>query len=784
MQKWNELWEGACVKTEDIEITGEFADALNTLHAGKNIFLTGKAGTGKSTLVKLFVDEAQERGRNVITAAPTGIAALNVDGYTLHRLFSFPPGVTPESVTSRDYFPRRFHKALAELDVLVIDEVSMVRADLFDALAVALHRYGPHPGRPFGGVQLVLVGDLYQLPPVVRGDETTHFATRYKTPFFFSADTFHPDVFPTHSLTRVFRQASGDRLTHLLNSVREGVLLDGARAELNQRTNPDFEPPEDEFWLTLATTNRIADSRNKRALERLPTKQHTFEGKISGQLDGFETPVPRELNLKVGAQIMLINNDPGDRWANGTLGVIEKIQASGRKPVVTVRTREGDVVEVEPYRWEITRPTTKAGVLTHEPVGAFTQLPMKLAWAVTIHKSQGQTLDRVFVDLSGGTFANGQLYVALSRCTSLNGLVLKRGVLPRDLKTDIRVRRFLNERAREEAAGVALLSALTVGDEGRMHRPRPIEITVITDEGEEATTLLNPTSDLYSAETDFDITNEDVALAPTLHEAWPALAPMLEGRVPIGVDVNRLLGLLDYELKRGGTVEQLPLGVDIPLEMLTAGEIATQSEPTSLGRALGIQEAASRLGLFDVDRATNAGGTPFTQPTAAVGYLQGRREGPSGSRAITVGGSFPPGEGPQAMAEMMRAAWDRQVSPSAETLSRLREAERSLGVTILPEDAESKVPAPSSPEQVLHAGARVCFTGTVTLPDGRELEREDMEDIAWRAGLQVSPNMTKTKTDALVVAQVGTQSRKARDAQRWEKPVISAEEFLRWAGSR
>ncbi|MCT3015452.1 AAA family ATPase, partial [Propionibacterium freudenreichii] len=216
-------------RDDGLVLTAEFRDALTRLGRGENLFLTGKAGSGKSTLIRLFMESNE---RTVVVAAPTGIAALNVDGYTIHRLFSFNTTTTPEQVASGDYYPGRFARTLKSLDTLIIDEVSMVRADLFDCLVAALGRFGPHPGQTLGGVQLVLVGDLYQLPPVVTEGEREYFSTTYESPWFFSAHAYRRDDFPTVELTTVFRQIGDARLVHLLNAVRDGKLLAAARAEL------------------------------------------------------------------------------------------------------------------------------------------------------------------------------------------------------------------------------------------------------------------------------------------------------------------------------------------------------------------------------------------------------------------------------------------------------------------------------------------------------------------------------------------------------------------------
>lgn len=770
----------ASAPSAPLVITEEFASALEHLHAGHHLFLTGKAGTGKSTLIRHYLEQTD---RSTITVAPTGIAALNVDGYTIHRLFSFPLGVTEELVRGGSYYPGRFARALKELDTLIIDEASMVRADLFDALTAALEQYGPRPGSPFGGVQLVLVGDLCQLPPVVTDGEAAWIEERYGTPFFFSARSFDEDAFPVVELSTVFRQQGDDRLVDLLNAVREGALLEAARAELNRRTIPDFEPGLDEFWLTLATTNRIVGARNRQMLERLPGPVQSFTAQISGDTDGFEKPTEETLRIAVGAQVMLLNNDPLDRWVNGTLGRITAIGADSDGPVVTVLLRDGRTEQVREHTWEITRPSVDGGSLVHQVIGTFTQLPMKLAWAITIHKSQGQTLDRVVVDLTGGTFANGQLYVALSRCTSLEGLVLKREVLPRDLKIDQRVRRYLAGGAdATETLGEAYLSVLTVGTTGDRWRPRPVEIAVVTDDGDEISTVVNPTSDLFSARDDFGITTRDVQLAPRLAEAWPALSALLAGRVPVGVDIDRQLAHVDFELKRNGIVEPVPLGLEVPDRLLGAGERARLNAPTALERARAVRDAVRRVRAAGEELPGS--GMAFRQVVAGHGYLLARTTGPTGTSAPTgfvVGGNLgAQDDAAEVLAHLLEGAWQRVLSPDQEVVERLRGVEEHFGVRVLPEGFEAT--GPISTADVLVPGARVCFSGTVHSPRHGFLEKDQLHAMAEARGLVPVPTLTKTRTDVLVVAEAGSQSTKAKNAAKWEKPVLTAEEFLEWVG--
>lgn len=760
-------------------ITPSFEQALEHLHAGRHLFLTGKAGTGKSTLIRHYLDNTT---RQTVVAAPTGIAALNVDGYTIHRLFSFPIGVTEEFVRSGQYRPGRFAKVLSQIDTLIIDEASMVRADLFDALAAALERFGPRPGQSFGGVQLVLVGDLYQLPPVVTAAETEWITENFSSPFFFSARSFDSRRFPLVELDTVFRQLGDDRLVHLLNSVRDGSMLDAARAELNKRTDPDFEPDLSEFWLTLATTNKIAGARNRAMLKRLPDPAQSFEAEITGDTAGFEYPTDEKLAIAPGAQVMMLTNDPSDKWVNGTLGKVTAISGHDDEPVVTVLLRDGRSVEVRPHVWEITRPSVIGGSLVHEVIGTYTQLPMKLAWAITIHKSQGQTLDRVVVDLTGGTFANGQLYVALSRCNSLDGLILKRDVLPRDLKTDIRVRRYLaTGDPGTSTVGRVYFSSLTVGSVGRQWRPRPVEIAVITDDGDEATTVINPTSDLYAAMNDFQITTRDVQLAPLLTEAWPALGSLVEGRVPVGIDIDAQLANIDFELKRNGITGAMPLGIELPKSLLTPEESLALTAPTAIERARSIRDFAVRLQRSGVTFSES--GTAFPQVSGKTGYLQSRTTGTNGNTApasFVVGGDMQTDDNPaEVLGDMLRRAFARVLTPDQFVVDRLVAVEKHYGVSVLPNGFE--VAEQVTADSLLIPGTRICFSGSVLSPTYGQMEKSELHELASERGLAPVDTMTKSKTDVLVVAERGSQSRKAQNAAKWNKPVIEAEEFLTWA---
>ena len=821
-------------------LTEELTEALAHLRSGHHLFLTGKAGTGKSTLVRHFMASTD---RNVVVVAPTGIAALNVDGYTIHRLFSFATTTTIETVRGPDYYPGRFATTLRALDTLVIDEASMVRADVFDMLVAALERFGPKPGMPFGGVQIVLVGDLFQLPPVVVGAEAEYLAARYETPYFFSADAFDRERFPTVALTHVFRQQGDDRLTSILNAIREGVLVDQAREDLNARTDPDFVPPDDELWLTLAPTNRLVTARNRARLARLPGEEVVSRARRTGDLTTFDAPVEDALTFKVGAQVMMLANDPADRWVNGTLARVAWVddEEGPDAVVVGVELADGSVETVHPVTWDATRPVVEGGTLRRDVVGTFTQLPFTLAWAVTIHKAQGQTLDRLVVDLTGGVFDYGQVYVALSRCTSMSGLVLTRPVLARDLKTDRRVLRFLRAATSSGPARHCAVGVLTVGDEGLRSRPRPVEIAVAFDDGSAVSTLVNPHRDLGSARSEYGITVDDVLLAPSLPEAWSVLGPLLDGCTPVGVGTDLALGIIDFELKRLGRVEPLPLGVELPAAGLLPSERAGLAAPSALERAraslavhrrtggdddgagaFAAPEAAASGYLLTRDPDASPPTTALTPTLAAVltasramseVVLQGVRAAevrarfdadwsssgaafaaPEGVPSSSGEGDAPSSGGGDAassalddpvlrevVAARLASAVERSAGLPPVLLDRVREVEDLLDTSILG-------PGLAAGGSVAHASlvpeARVCFTGTVHDPTGRFVDKGELERLVTSHGLRWAPTVSKTRCDVLVVAELGTQSGKARKAKEYGKPVISAAEFYDWVASR
>ncbi len=402
----------------------------------ENMFVTGRAGTGKSTLLNHL---AWNTDKQVVICAPTGVAALNVGGQTIHSLFRLPIGVIADH--KLDQLPE-LRKLLNTIDTLVIDEVSMVNADLIDAIDRSLRQARQRPNDSFGGVQVVLFGDPYQLAPVPGdADERAYFEDQYRSMWFFDAKVWQETDLRIFELTFIHRQHEGE-FKYLLNGVRHGQVT----AEMAERLNEvGARPAPTDGAITLATRNDTVTRINAAELARLPGRILTAKAEITGDFAGRAFPADDALDLKVGARVMFLRNDTGggsdgQRWVNGTIGTVTKIADTVWVDV------DGEVHEVQPAIWEKFKytysPTTKQ--LRKDIVAEFQQFPLRLAWAVTIHKSQGKTYDRAIVDLGSGSFSAGQTYVALSRLTALDGLYLTRPLRPGDIRVDQDVERFMS----------------------------------------------------------------------------------------------------------------------------------------------------------------------------------------------------------------------------------------------------------------------------------------------------------------------------------------------------
>jgi ATP-dependent exoDNAse (exonuclease V) alpha subunit len=433
---------GKSARTQaQIDLNEQFRHALHIMeHTDKNIFITGRAGTGKSTLLDYFRNTTKKK---VAVLAPTGVAALNVKGQTIHSFFGFKPNITLERVRRLRLDDEE--NIYRKLDAILIDEISMVRADLLDCVDRFLRLNGPRSDRPFGGIQMILIGDLYQLPPVITGPEKAAFRSFYETPYFYSAKVFDAFEMEFVELEKIYRQHE-DRFINLLNSIRNNSIAEDGLAFLNQRHMPEFEPSPSDFYIYLTTVNKLADEINSKELAKLDGDLHTFTGRIEGEFGREYLPTAIDLEVKVGAQVMMLNNDAHGRWVNGSIGkIINIIQDNNSGHVIIAELADGGTVEITPHTWEIFRFFADGGQLQSEVVGKFKQYPLMLAWAVTIHKSQGKTFDKVIIDIGRGTFTPGQTYVALSRCTRLDGIVLRKPILKKHIWTDYKVVKFLTK---------------------------------------------------------------------------------------------------------------------------------------------------------------------------------------------------------------------------------------------------------------------------------------------------------------------------------------------------
>ncbi len=392
-------------------------------HTGQHIFLTGRAGTGKTTFLR---DLRESSPKRMIVVAPTGVAAINAGGVTIHSFFQLPFGIWLPGIKRQQTEIRRFSKQkiaiIKSLNLLVIDEISMVRADLLDSIDEVLRRYR-NPRKPFGGVQLLMIGDVQQLSPVVKDDEWAILRNHYASPYFFDSIALKSTTYACIELQHIYRQSDASFIG-MLAEVRDGRVGRETISALNARYRPDFEPPQSEGYITLCTHNSTARSINDRKLDMIPEPEYEFYADVEGEFPEYSFPVDGVLRLKSGAQVMFCKNDlqAERRYVNGTIGNITGIG----EDYIEVTTADGEAVEVEKAQWESIKYTTDSatGEIIENIEGVYTQYPLRTAWAITIHKSQGLTFDRAIID-AAASFSHGQVYVALSRCRTLEGLVLR-----------------------------------------------------------------------------------------------------------------------------------------------------------------------------------------------------------------------------------------------------------------------------------------------------------------------------------------------------------------------
>ena len=445
------------------------------LHTGRSVFLTGKAGTGKTTLLRHIRDVTHKK---CVVLAPTGVAAINAGGSTIHSFFSIPPygpfipinrnELPPGSIMDRRRLFQNVRlsdqkrEMINDLELIIIDEVSMVRCDLLDVVDVILRTFRKKQHLPFGGVQMVFIGDMLQLPPVVKNDDWSILKEFYESPYFFDAKALSESQPLYMELNKVYRQKD-QNFIDLLNHIRNNEADENDFQLLGSRFDPDFQPSGDDSYITLTTHNYKADAINQAELRKLGSPLTMIKGKVDGEFPDSALPADMELQLKVGAQVMFIRNDSEEvaRYYNGKLATVTRIAEND----VFVTFRDGAEMKVTREIWHNIRysyDSEKESIL-QEALGSFQQLPLRLAWAITIHKSQGLTFERAIVDV-GDSFAPGQVYVALSRCTSLQGIVLRSNVAPNSMRNDHRIVEFATNQNDDEAL------QLMLGQERRQHQ--------------------------------------------------------------------------------------------------------------------------------------------------------------------------------------------------------------------------------------------------------------------------------------------------------------------------
>jgi hypothetical protein len=427
-------------KNAELNLAHQFIE-----NTDRNLFITGKAGTGKTTFLRSVKEKSLKR---MVVVAPTGVAAINAKGVTIHSFFQMPFGpILPNQINHTSNQQRRFSKAkidiIKSLDLVVIDEISMVRADVLDGIDQVLRRY-KNKHKVFGGVQILMIGDLQQLAPVVKPNEWSLLKEYYNTVYFFSAKAYQEAAVISIELQHIYRQKN-ENFIQILNEIRNDQLSEASATILNERYQPSFSPHKDEGYITLTTHNRRAGLINDSELNKLNTKNYFFKAEVSGKFSENAFPNDEKLALKVGAQVMFIKNDSSQekRYYNGKIGIITDIS---RENVTVQCANEIDEIVTEKEQWDTVNYSINEETkeLKEDIVGTFTQIPLRLAWAITIHKSQGLTFEKAIIDAEA-SFAHGQTYVALSRCTSLEGLVLKTPITSSAIINDNTVRVFNKE---------------------------------------------------------------------------------------------------------------------------------------------------------------------------------------------------------------------------------------------------------------------------------------------------------------------------------------------------
>ena len=805
---------------DNLDINPEFSRAIEAMEAGKNLLVTGKAGTGKSTLLSYF---RTRRSSLPPVIAPTGIAALNVEGMTIHRFFGWGPSITPDIIRSGRWGPPM---DLSKLKTLIIDEISMVRADLFDCIELALRLFGPNSSKPFGGVQILLFGDLLQLDPVLtRGEHDWWFEHYgYRTKFFFSAHAMENFSFESVELRKIYRQSEKDFI-ELLECVRTDRLTQDGLDRINARYDESFEPGPFSPYVTVTPKNEQAERINKKQLGAITEPEFLFRAKIEGDVQPEDWGIiEKELRLKVGAKVMMINNQSFGDWVNGSIGVVKHIDEE--EEIVSVLLLDSQrEVEVERHLFEIGKHQRKNSQLEWQTDAIINQFPMRLSWAITVHKSQGQTLSHVLIDPYRGFFADGHLYVALSRCTTFDGVKLNKRIRHSDLKVSREVLRFLAKRE-QTFAGIENrpLAFLGIIETGFTEHSKLVEFAaiVVADDGtcETFSTLLAPMTDVGNG-SQHGIVAEDLCLAPTISEAWGYISRRLHDCIWVSVDNAAEFRVLNAHLKSEGVFQDMPVGVsltsdaNLPLEsLMNSGEFGLPENYTALELAISTKLAFEKLNPT-LDHAE-----PFNGKPNSEGYSRlFSRDNLPLPDCLSSSGPFRKSVEnltnnhhyadytAMALADLGNCPkagnliWNchQALDVASDEVERIHDYLGTSLRSAIERDArlddheeryakafysalDLRLPTfkdTDSSDFVLRRGMTICFSGdgAVLEKNQRFIKKQEFEEAAAAWGLRVEQSLTKSRTDLLVLMDRTSMSSKAKNALKWGKSIWSIHEF-------
>ena len=759
-----------------ITLTEEFRHALGLIGAGRNVLISGKAGTGKSTLLREFLENTGHK--EVLVTAPTGVAALNIEGFTIHRAFGFRPSMVPSDLERGGaWHPSTVTwDVLKKTDILVVDEISMVRADLFDMMDQALRRIRRN-GKPFGGVQLVLVGDLLQLPPVVTPNEAELFNSVWESPYFFSAQVYTQLDLEEVNLTQVWRQAD-PTFIDLLNEVREGSVGEESLENLNQLVAPDFDAPDD--WVTLTSRKSTVARINRQKLANLSTEKFVSVAEGTGELPANSFSGEDELHYAEGARVMTVINDPKGRFVNGSFGQI--VRATEHEIEVRIDAT-GEVVTLTPHTWEINRPGVDGSRLVSETIGTIRQFPVILAWAITIHKSQGKTIPKLYIDLAGGTATDGQFYVALSRAVDLEHLRFSTPVEPRHIRVNNalvrRVRREVSSGVNTERVVLVSFNGVSFGMSEHIARIHAI----VYHNGARVASFgswINPMADLGEFGQRYKIPVGGLAMAPTLGDFWPLLLRQAQG----GIVVGDRLAMLERAVRHQEKGMDVALGIgyevgDFGFEP-EGEDVVSRCESMAVAYENGTIAPSRGQLVPRADRETEGAVLiPSWAPTAPMILDQLQATDSDNAWAAMSGGTVMPRSFAEVeeCAELLsawavsRGLWTQELYD--DILARV--AHIDTRTVELPAVENATVDVPS----LLVPGTRVAFTGRNDLFGG-PADDERLDRICRIRRLEYKKGMSKTRCDVLVARDVASMSRKAQAAREFGKPIISQADFEYW----